>query len=312
MLFSGIAREKIVTNQDALDAALSRTGGGTVYVNSPPDRWLFASSGRPVRLIVGGSSRVCLVSSWQTGSVLVGDDAWLKADGANVSLEFQGESRAILEGFARAVLNGNSAAVVAGAATATLYDRSRAVASGRAVIHIKGTLASVRATGSATVYADNGTVEASAHVAVHRTSSVATIQGGRIINHAPPSAKSWPPPVARWLAHHNVAVVDGAALLYKATDLDYTTGHAYGSLTEYRVGSEVVAPDWRDDHFCGGGLHLCPTPYKASTWRSGRPMRLLRCRVDVADIRTIDWAKAKVQRCFVEAKVDLFSDEFPV
>ena len=119
----------------------------------------------------------------------------------------------------------------------------------------------------------------------------------------------------QWLAHHGVEVLDGRAVLYKAVDADLVAGHSWRPTT-YPVGGAVTAADWRDDHDCGGGLHLSPTPGMARDYFT-EAERYLRCTAAVEDLRVIDGndhsttPKVKVRSVRVEAEVDLHRRPIP-
>lgn len=159
--------------------------------------------------------------------------------------------------------------------------------------------------GSATVRAyDSATVRAGSHVAVHLHSARAHISGGVVIDH---TAVDLTDP-ATWCAYHGVPVVDGRASLHKAVDAEMAAGQDY-LRTVYTVGADLECPDWRDDHECGGGLHLSPRPWQAGVYGGyGSTGRYLRCTVDLAELRCIDGSppKAKARRLRVEAEVDRF------
>ena len=162
--------------------------------------------------------------------------------------------------------------------------------------------------GSATVRAsDSATVEASPLVAVYLHSGRAVIHGGTLTDL---TAITETDPVT-WCAVHGVAVTDGVASLYKATDGDLTAGHSY-RMVRYDVGTEPTAPDFDTRNKCGGGLHLSPTTSQATTYRPDAS-RWVRVEVPVGDIVPIpsllsgsvgSVAKCKVRTCRVVAEVD--------
>lgn len=132
----------------------------------------------------------------------------------------------------------------------------------------------------------------------------------RVVAWESSSVEAWES--SQWIAHHGVEVTDGGrAVLYKAVDANLVAGH-YHTRTTYPLAGELTAPDWRDDHECGGGLHLSPTPSAARAYFTGDgDARYLRCTAAVADIRVVDGnddssaPKVKVQTLKVEAEVDI-------
>jgi hypothetical protein len=145
--------------------------------------------------------------------------------------------------------------------------------------------ATVRAWGSATVRASgSATVRASAFVAVYLHGAKVTHEGGVVIDVSALDLDD----AETWCAYHGVAVVDGVATLYKAVDSGWSTARG----TSYRPGSAPVAADWRDDHECGGGLHLSPLPSQAAGYfdsvADDRPVHYVRVGVALATLRPID------------------------
>jgi hypothetical protein len=153
--------------------------------------------------------------------------------------------------------------------------------------------ATVRASGSATV-------RASAKVAVHLHDARVKVTGGVVID----VSKDVTDPT-EWCADNGVTVSRaGVATVYKAVDDAYRSG--YG--TAYEPGSKPSAPDWRDDHDCGGGLHFSPTPFQAQAYAE-EATRFLAVGVKLADLRPIPGGTAKckaprVVRACVEVDID--------
>ena len=173
-------------------------------------------------------------------------------------------------------------------------------ASDSVTVHASGS-ATVTASGSATVTAsDSATVTATPKVAVHLHSGRCTIAGGVLIDHTIIDLTD----PQTWCDYHGVPTVNGVATVHKAVDDDWTTGRG----TYYRPGASPSAPDWRDDHECGGGLHFSPQPWQA---REHMPnaTRFVAVGVAVADLRPIlgDTPKCKTPRVVspcVEVTID--------
>ena len=228
---------------------------------------------------------------------------WLSVGG---SATVRASDSATVQASATATVRASATATVqaSGSATVRAWGSATVRASATATVQAWGS-ATVRASGSATVRAsDSATVRASPLVAVYLHSGRAVVHGGTLIDL---TAITETDPVT-WCAVHGVAVTDGMASLYKATDGDLTAGHSYRPV-RYDVGTEPVAPDFDARSECGGGLHLSPTTGQATTYRSDAS-RWVRVEVPVGEIVPIPSllsgavAKCKVRTCRVVAEVD--------
>ena len=198
--------------------------------------------------------------------------------------------------------------VVAGEVTLHAAISARVWASGSATVEAYGS-ATVEAYGSATVRAyGSATVEASTHVAVHRHTTRATITGGVVIDHT--TVDHTDPRV--WAGYVGATVTGDTVTLYKAVDKDHYAGHQY-RLTRYPIGESVTAPDWRDDHNCGYGLHASPHPHQALDYHQALSYhadaaRMLTVECDLGDLRPIPGgtpkAKARTFRVTGEVRLD--------
>jgi hypothetical protein len=177
--------------------------------------------------------------------------------------------------------------------------------SGSATVEASGS-ATVRASGSATVRAyDSATVEATPHVAVHLHSARAQISGGVVIDISALDLDN----AQVWADHVGIEVVDHdgtpTAVLYKVVSPELIAGAEHGRPTTYEPGTEVTAGDWRDDHECGGGLHISPRPFQAKKYRrSESGTRFLKVAAPLAGLRPIGEDKAKSRTVRVLAEVD--------
>ena len=225
----------------------------------------------------------------------------------SITVKTQAELDAAIAAGSQGIIIDSPAGVwlsVGGSATVQAWGSATVEASGSATVRASGS-ATVRAWGSATVRASgSATVQASPLVAVYLHSGRAVVHGGTLIDL---TAITETDPVT-WCAVHGVAVTDGMASLYKATDGDLTAGHSYRPV-RYDVGTEPVAPDFDARSKCGGGLHLSPTTGQATTYRSDAS-RWVRVEVPVGEIVPIPSllsgavAKCKVRTCRVVAEVD--------
>ena len=290
---------RTVTTQAELDAALAEHVD-IININSPRGVWLTISDSGSATVRAWGSATVRASGS---ATVRASDSATVRASGSATveawgSATVRASGSATVEAWDSATVEASDSATVRAWGSATVH------ASGSATVHAWGS-ATVQASGSATVQAsDSATVRASPLVAVYLHSGRAVVHGGTLIDL---TAITETDPVT-WCAVHGVAVTDGMASLYKATDGDLTAGHSYRPV-RYDVGTEPVAPDFDARSECGGGLHLSPTTGQATTYRSDAS-RWVRVEVPVGEIVPIPSllsgavAKCKVRTCRVVAEVD--------
>ena len=111
---------------------------------------------------------------------------------------------------------------------------------------------------------------------------------------------------ADWCEYHGVEVSRaGVATVFKAVDDSYRSGYGF----DYTPGTKPTAPDWRDNHECGNGLHFSPSPTQALAYHSGDTTRFLAVGVKVGELRPIPGGTAKckaprVVRACVEVDID--------
>lgn len=67
----------------------------------------------------------------------------------------------------------------------------------------------------------------------------------------------------------------------------------------YEPGKRLVAPDFRNDSGCGGGLHLCASPGAAQVFAPFTGARYLACEVRIDDIIPVSTANSK--KCKVQS-----------
>lgn len=133
------------------------------------------------------------------------------------------------------------------------------------------------------------------------------IIGGVVVDHT-----QEPSDPAAWCEWHDVPVTDGKAVLHKAVRDDWTTGSDYDYEPVYAPGAELEAPDWRDNNFCGRGLHFSPRTWEARRYHP-KSTRFVAVEVDVADLRPLPGfaPKAKAPRCRVLYEVNIDGQPVP-
>ena len=114
--------------------------------------------------------------------------------------------------------------------------------------------ATVRAWGSVTVQAsDSATVLASKYVAVNKSGGRVKAIGGVQIDYLPPQN------LAEWMEEYDIKVADGVAIVYKAVGSDFKSERG----GDYTPGTCPECDHWDTSVECGGGLHVCGTPFHA-------------------------------------------------
>ncbi|PZG49833.1 hypothetical protein C1I98_10985 [Spongiactinospora gelatinilytica] len=195
------------------------------------------------------------------------------------------------------VAAGNTPVIACGHATVearrgqvTAYDQVTVIAYNSRVTAYGDTV--VRAYGSSEVTA--GT-----NVTAYRCDREATVRGGKVIEI--PLVRH--DDIRQWCEHYGVKVADDDTIvLYKGVRASFYSGWGM----HYPLGGIVTAPDWSTYPDCGGGLHLSPSPAHVreyvELWQPG--MRILACRVELADGIVHLGDKVKVRRCMVLHEVD--------
>ncbi len=117
-------------------------------------------------------------------------------------------------------------------------------------------------------------VTASQHVATLAEGELPEIQGGIMRRLTLNTARDW-------CGYYGARVQGDFAILYKAVDDNFKSGHGMA----YLPGTAVEAPDWDGgDRECGGGLHFCARPITARGYDQSAT-KFVACRVALADIR---------------------------
>ena len=296
---------RTVKDQAALDKALA-DGVHEIVIDSPAGVWLTLTSSDSSSVEARGSSRVVAwgsssVEAWDSSRVVAWGSSRVVAWGSS-SVEARDSSRVVAWGSSSVEARDSSSVEARDSSRVVAWGSSRVVAWGSSSVEAWDS-SSVEARDSSSVEArDSSSVEAGKYVAVHLHSQRVSLSGGVVID----MTRVDPTTLDDWLDLTGVRVADGHVTLYKAADADLMAGRRY-RITSYKVGSEVVCPDWRDDSECGGGLHVSPTPSQAAQYADDNP-RFLECRVAVEDIRCIDTSKVKCKRLTVVREVDRWGD----
>jgi hypothetical protein len=292
---------KDIKDQAELDAALVNEEVTCVHIKSQVGVWLELRDNRGKDVEAYGSSTVRAY-----GSTVTAYGSTVTAYGSSTVTAFDSSTVTAFD---------SSTVTAYGSSTVTAFDSSTVTAYGSSTVgaYSSSTVraydsstvraydsSTVTAYGSSTVRAySSSTVRASKHVAVHLHSAHATVEGGVVIDVSGLNMED----TQTWIEHHGIEVADGKAVLYKALGDDLIA--PYDRTTRYVIGETLVCADWVDNHNCGNGLHLSPSPVHARYYNE-HATRYLRCSVAVEDIRPIegDVPKVKVRALHVTAEVD--------
>ncbi len=254
--------------QDELDAALR-----------DPNVWpILVGDGR---FEVSGNATVqawdsATVQAWGSATVQASGSVTVRASGSATvrawdSATVQASDSATVQAWGSATVQawGSATVQASGSVTVRASDSATVRASGSATVRASGSAtvqawdsATVRAWGSATVRAsdsatvrasDSVTVQASKYVAVTKSGGKVKATGGVHIDYLPPQN------LAEWMEEYDIQVKDGVAIVYKAVDSNFKS--QYGG--EYSPGSQTECDHWDPSVECGGGLHVCGTPFHA-------------------------------------------------
>ena len=156
------------------------------------------------------------------------------------------------------------------------------------------------AAGTSIVHLYGGTLgEAGPQVAVFVYTPESTWSGGTLVDLRGMDEED----TDTWVAFHSVESDGDDLIVYKAVDDDLRSSMWF----EYPIGETVTDPKWRDDHECGGGLHLSPSPLMAQDYLP-EATRFLECRVARSEVRTVPGggaAKLKAPRVRVIREVGI-------
>ena len=222
--------------QDELDAALKDPNAWPILVGDGR----FEVSGRAT-VQASGSATVrasgsATVRAWGRATVQASESATVEAS----------ENATVLA-WGRATVLASESATVQASGSATV------LASESATVRAWGS-ANVRAWDSANVQAwDSANVQASKYVAVTKIGGKVKATGGVHIDYLPPQN------LAEWMEEYDIQVKDGVAIVYKAVDSDFKSEGG----GEYSPGSQTECDHWDPSVECGGGLHVCGTPFHA-------------------------------------------------
>ena len=259
-----------VTTQEELDAALA-AGIIDLLIDRPDGATPLEIENKKVRLR-GNSSAIL---SGNSSAILRG----------NSRATLWGNSRAILRDNSSAILSDNSSAILWGNSRATLSDNSSATLSGNS---------------SATLWG-NSRATLKKFTVAWKKSVDATITGtGHVIDMTAIDLSKR----EDWTKYTGALVdEDGQIHLYKAVDDNLESAYSKDKFA-YTVGSIVEPEWWKDNNFCGNGIHLCPSPQHA---RDHFPdaTRFLEVTCDAATFVPIDTSKIKTAQAYVLREVDI-------
>ena len=283
---SPLLRGLPVHDQAELDKALAE-GIADLRIEHPLGIYLNIADDPGFRLTLWGNSRAKLRENSR---------AELRE---NASAELWENASAKLWGNSSAELWENASAELWGNASAELWENSRAELRENAS-------ASLLENASATLL-ENASAELSRFtVAWLRSPSAKATGTGHVID-VTDAVLSTPD---AWAEYHGVEVINGIATVYKALYDHYGTNRPEWR-GAYAPGKAPEAPDWRDDAFCGGGLHFSPTPRQASDYLWGAT-RWVKVGVELATLRPIldgGTPKCKVPKVVVPCvEVDINGD----
>ena len=302
---------RTVRSRAELDAALADPTVTGILIDAPPTEVIdIRETGAKTVDIVGHTQVRSVYGSAQVGSVSGSAQVRYVSGSAQVRYVYGPAQVGSVSGSAQVGYVSGSAQVgyVSGSAQVrSVYDSAQVGSvSGSAQVRYVYDSAQVRyVSGSAQVrYAGPRTL-------IGRYSKQATINSrGRVVDFTDDVIPDYRD-TAAWLDENCLTPdEDGTVALYKAVDADLRSHN--GNRPSYTPGTTVTAPDWRDDHECGGGLHVSPNVFLAESCATGDVDRYVRVRVKVAELRGIGFEKCKVPSLVVEAEVDSFGDDLAV
>ena len=168
------------------------------------------------------------------------------------------------------------------------------------IADVSGSAQIVHAAGTSIVHLYGGTLgKAGPQVAVFVHTSESTWLGGTLVDLRGMDEED----TDTWVAFHSVESDGDDLIVYKAVNDDLRSSMGF----KYPIGDTVTDPKWTDNHECGGGLHLSPSPAMASDY-FGEATRFLECRVARSEVRTVPGggaAKLKAPRVRVIREVGI-------
>ena len=211
----------------------------------------------------------------------------------NKKVRLWGNSSATLRGNARATMSDNARAILWDNARAILWDNASATLRDNASATLRGN-SSATMSGNARATLEKFTV-------AWKKSVDATITGtGHVIDMTAIDLSKR----EEWIKYTGALVdEDGQIHLYKAVDDNLESAYSKNKFA-YTVGSIVEPEWWKDNNFCGNGIHLCPSPQHA---RDHFPdaTRFLEVTCDAATFVPIDTSKIKTAQAYVLREVDI-------
>jgi hypothetical protein len=276
-----------VHTQAELDAALALTGEREIWICGAGRFVLRGTAQHYVRATESshvearGSSHVeargsSHVEAWESSHVEAWESSHVEAWGSShveawesSHVEARGSSHVVARGSSHVEAWESSHVEARGSSHVEAWGSSHVVARESSHVVARGA-AFVRQRDRAAVK-----VAPNCSVVVMRHAAVQPVDGGTVIDVAPITT------VEGWCDYHGIEVAAGVAVLYKAVDRDYRSGHGF----LYAPGSIPVASDWDGGkRECGGGLHFSPRPVAAKAFHPSAT-KFLACPIRLTDIR---------------------------
>jgi hypothetical protein len=237
----------------------------------------------------------------ESGTVRASGSSTVTAYGSSTVTAY-GSSTVRAYGSSTVTAYGSSTVTASGSSTVTAYGSSTVTASGSSTVTASGS-STVTAYGSSTVTASgSSTVRAEQFVAVHNLSKRAKITGDGVVITPPDLTKP-----KNWLAYHGIPIDNGIAVLFKAVDDNFNSGHHFN----YAPGSAPEAPDWNSTRACGNGLHFVAKPWDGFAYLPNAT-KFVACPVRVSKLVVIDEGKVKAPRVEKPGCVECDQDGNPI
>jgi hypothetical protein len=282
-----------VTTQKELNAALADDTVAEIIIDSPRGVWLEIIHDKGKALRAYGSSTV---TAYDSSTVTAYDSSTVRAYDSSTVTAY---------GSSTVTAYDSSTVTAYDSSTVRAYDSSTVRASGSSTVTAYDS-STVRAYDSSTVRAyDSSTVRAGKYTSVHLFSARVKVTGGVVID----VSKIDLADITDWADYYGTDIIGGQVIVYKAVNDELKSPRGFA----YPIGETVTAPDWSAGDFCGGGLHLSPSPQGAQRYFE-EATRFLKCTVPVAELSVIDpdnrnAPKLKAKTVTVLAEVDIHGNE---
>jgi hypothetical protein len=244
------------------------------------------------------------VRAYDSSTVTASGSSTVRTSGSSTVTAY-GSSTVRAYGSSTVTASGSSTVRAYGSSTVTAYVSSTVTAYDSSTVTAYGS-STVTAYGSSTVRASgSSTVTAGKYTAVHLFSARVKVTGGVVID----VSKIDLADITDWADYYGTDIIGGQVIVYKAVNDNLKSPRGFA----YPIGETVTAPDWSAGDFCGGGLHLSPSPQGAQRYFE-EATRFLKCTVPVAELSVIDpenrnAPKLKAKTVTVLAEVDIHGNE---